>query len=165
MKTKPAANQIVGVPLRFIHGHNGGHNRKLRTPCACGCGMVPVEVRSRYVKGHARINRTPSQAYIALVLPRLIEGDCHIFDGCLNNKGYGTVRYGGRSSGRLVLAHRVTYEHWHGPIPKGLEVMHTCDRPACCNPNHLVLGTHAENMADMRRKGRGKGQRRVTFCS
>jgi hypothetical protein len=66
---------------------------------------------------------------------------------------YGQVRRGGK----LLLAHRVAYAQSHGPIPPGLEVRHTCDNPPCCNPAHLLLGTHAENMADMAHRKRAKG--------
>lgn len=49
----------------------------------------------------------------------------------------------------------MAYELTKGHIPAGMIVMHTCDNPPCCNPSHLVLGTQAENLADMRAKGRG----------
>lgn len=63
--------------------------------------------------------------------------------------------YGGFSLNRkTVRAHRVAYELAHGPIEKGLLVRHKCDNPACCNPNHLEVGTNADNMADMVARGR-----------
>ncbi|MDE3022306.1 MAG: HNH endonuclease [Pseudomonadota bacterium] len=50
--------------------------------------------------------------------------------------------------GKNQTAHTVAYSVFVGPIPKGLHVRHTCDTPACINPEHLVLGSHADNMRD-----------------
>ena len=61
-----------------------------------------------------------------------------------------------------ISAHRLAWEMVYGPIPEGMQVLHRCDEPRCCNPGHLFLGTAAENMADMRRKGRGRNQHSVT---
>jgi hypothetical protein len=52
-------------------------------------------------------------------------------------------------------AHRVPYTLNVGPIPVGLDVLHSCDNPLCVNPAHLSPGTYQQNMADRMAKRQG----------
>jgi hypothetical protein len=73
---------------------------------------------------------------------------------------------------RTEFTHRLAYAIERGDIPESMMVLHSCDRPACCNPAHLRLGTHADNMADRTardrvgpRAGEANPRHRLTYAS
>lgn len=70
----------------------------------------------------------------------------------------GTGRYGStKFRKKETPTHRIAYMlHYKTDIPEGLYVCHHCDNPPCCNPYHLFLGTHQDNIDDRERKGRNK---------
>jgi hypothetical protein len=74
---------------------------------------------------------------------------CLIWLGAVSD-GYGMIRIGGR----VERVHRVAYRDTKGPIPAGMCVLHHCDNPPCCNPEHLFLGTKLDNAIDRDKKHR-----------
>lgn len=82
---------------------------------------------------------------------------CWLWTGIDNGKGY--PRMGVR--GRRISAHRISYELHKGAIPAGMSICHHCDVRCCVNPNHLFVGTLADNAADMVAKDRQARGRRV----
>jgi len=83
---------------------------------------------------------------------RIIVSDagCWIWQGYKDRDGYGRMRL----SGKERFTHRIAYEAWVAPLEPKKVIMHTCDTPACCNPDHLKQGTHGENNRDCAAKGR-----------
>lgn len=133
-------------------------NKKSYWTCQCECGVIRRVLGGNLVRGL-------SKSCGCLVRDRVIPladrfwskvektSGCWEWGACRDPRGYG--RIGSlNNTHRSVLAHRVAYELSVGPIPDGLEVCHKCDNPPCCNPDHLFLGTQADNMRDMAEKGR-----------
>ena len=83
---------------------------------------------------------------------------CWLWTASVNQDGYGNFGIGSRADKTQfsAKAHRIAHELYVGPIPAGLSVLHRCDIPSCVNPNHLFLGTQADNVHDMEKKGRGR---------
>ena len=100
---------------------------------------------------------------------RLYERLVRMPNGCLewtgaHSHGYGVLTAGGKN----IYTHRLAWQIVNGPIPKGMFICHTCDNPPCCDPEHLWLGTNADNTADKVAKGRqginARAQSRKTHC-
>ena len=116
-----------------------------------------------------RNHGTTDEPLVPSVADRLAAGLERKPNGCLewtgytDPNGYGQIRVDGRNP----LTHRLAWELAHGPIPDGLNILHHCDNPPCCDAidteHHLFLGTQADNLADMAAKGR-HGKQSITHC-
>lgn len=82
------------------------------------------------------------------------ETSCWDWKGSVS-RGYGYIGAGSRTN---IAAHKFSYLHHVGHIPSGMLVLHKCNNSLCVNPAHLKLGTHADNMADMKKAGRRVGR-------
>lgn len=85
---------------------------------------------------------------------------CRVWMGATRDHGYGMIGFGRKA----IKAHRAAYMLAHGEIPAGegyhgTVVRHTCDVPSCVNPDHLEIGSQADNMVDVANRGNRKGER------
>jgi hypothetical protein len=160
-------------------GHDRHGHRLMRYRCACGEERVILEASVRTgntcscgcLQRELTVTRSRARVYpIRSLEERFWEkvdktgsivrsdlGSCWIWIGARSPFGYGcilvrTIR--GTRTGVNEQAHRVAWTLLRGAIPEGACVLHKCDVPACCNPEHLFLGTQAENIRDMIAKGR-----------
>ena len=123
------------------------------------CGKPIVRYPSRMRRfcsskcwGQSQVRLTPD--FWARV-ERRSPDECWPFQGSINRSlGYGTIKF----ERVFDYAHRVAYRLTYGEIPEGQVVRHACDNRRCCNPRHLSLGTHGDNMDDMVEHNRHRRQ-------
>lgn len=125
---------IVGEPLRFVNRHS--HAK-------------PLEQRF-----WAKVDKNGP---VPDHRPEL--GACWIWIGSKTSNGYGKIS----AYRRLDMSHRVSWRLHFEPIPPGMNVLHSCDNPACLRPDHLFLGTTLDNVRDRIQKNRTvKGSAKLT---
>jgi hypothetical protein len=117
-----------------------------------GCGVL-FPSRGSYMC-HARYDRSCTrETRMWAQIDKNGPNGCWIWTGMVNSWGYGAMNLG--NGRRMAAVHRVIYQRHIGKeLPASAFCLHRCDTPRCVNPEHIFLGDHAENMADMVRKDR-----------
>lgn len=121
-------------PIEKFAVHNKGILRRTRKCLICRA----ITRKPRYTLFLEKVNKTDS--------------GCWIWTGAKSSRGYGYFQN--------IRAHRFSYEYHREKIPSGKIVMHKCDVPLCVNPEHLIVGTYADNSHDRDSKGRTATGRR-----
>lgn len=115
------------------------HIKKVNN-CSIACGIHMQKERTKARAGSVFWNKVDIKT----------SDVCWEWKASKNPKGYGQCKFFTKTIG----AHRVAYMLSWGDIPDGMEIMHSCDNRSCCNPAHLSVGTHLENINDMHNKKR-----------
>lgn len=110
------------------------------------CGKVGF----RGIETHMKWCAIPAEARFWPKVQKGENDECWLWTGAVQRDGY--AHFGYRR--RTLTASRFSYELAKGPIPAGMDILHSCDNPRCVNPAHLRPGTHLDNMQDKNAKGR-----------
>jgi HNH endonuclease len=154
------------------YSHTDKVSGKIFSHCRCECGNEKtISSSSLIFSGSAscgclriesinRVLRIP-------VIDRLhkhsstTEDGCWVWNGERTNYGYGVMEIWANGKKKRLMAHRLSFKHFHPDWDLSSFVLHKCDNPPCWNPDHLFSGTQADNMRDMVQKGRSvKGRKR-----
>lgn len=146
----PRATESNLAPVAQLRISNGlSHPSLTHSPKGCESGRSDRITRALTV-----MQDTAAQERFWSKVTKLNGHDaCWVWHSSLNAQGYG--QFWIKSLFGNLPAHRLSYALTHGPIPDRLCVCHHCDNPICVRPDHLFLGTHADNIRDMHKKGRG----------
>lgn len=114
--------------------------------CKCGCGNQVLKANHDYIYNHHR-----SKSLDVRFWQRVNKTDsCWLWTGSKTARGYGQIAI----NQKPVTTHRLSWELAFGSIPDGMYVCHRCDVRNCVRPDHLFLGTQADNIRDCSEKGR-----------
>lgn len=153
-----ALNDLTGVSFGRLTVVARAENDKFGSVywrCRCDCGELVVRRANTLRDGKFFTCGKSSCRFWEKVHVPSGEG-CWEWLGAVKDTGYGVLRIPGQR--KNALAHVFSWELHKGDA-KGLWVLHRCDNRRCVRPDHLFLGTHADNMKDMAEKGRSKSPR------
>ena len=129
------------------------------------CGLRPAEKTGMIYKGKQYFTRKCYRCRVAKPGRRSMEerfwekvektDNCWNWLGGKDKHGYGRI---GLTASRNKEAHRYSWELHFGKIQDGRQINHHCDNPSCVRPDHLYAGTHADNMRDMKERGRSRNR-------
>lgn len=145
--------------LKFSHRKKSGSRFRNFWECKCDCGRITIKREDSIMKERKgceickNTNKETPKDYILNRIKKDKNG-CWIWQKATDKDGYGF----GTKNKYIYRAHRFSYETFVGKIPKGMLVCHHCDTPACCNFQHLFLGSFKDNNQDASKKGRLKGK-------
>ena len=149
------SGQVFGY-LMCVADTGRNHRRSALWVCETTCCGKRVEVDAGSLND--RQNRKnplscPDCVWVDKFWERVVKNDggCWVWTGTTARSGYGMVKRDRRAFG----AHRASWQLTYGPVPSGLFVLHHCDNRICVRPEHLYVGTLADNARDREERGRG----------